>query len=56
MLVRQKCLLSSVSGEAASIQVAGRFTFHDVKEKVLPADPILMLRSGMPSRLRKLTC
>ena len=35
---------------------AAKPTFHDVKEKVLPADPILMLRSRMPSRLRKLTC
>ena len=33
-----------------------RHTFQDVKEKVLPAEPILKLRSRMPGRLRKLVC
>ena len=31
-------------------------TFQDVKEKVLPAEPILMLRCRIPSMLRRLTC
>ena len=31
-------------------------TFQDVNEKVLPADPILILRSRIPSRLHKLIC
>ena len=31
-------------------------TFQAVKEKVLPAEPILMLRGCMPGRLRRLTC
>jgi len=32
------------------------FTFHPVREKVLPADPILMQRSAMPGRLLKDMC
>lgn len=49
-------------GDDLSFSRGGRYvsaemhTFHDVKEKVLPADPILMLRSCIPSRLRILTC
>ena len=42
--------------EAQLLASSGLHTFQDVKEKVLPAEPIRMLRSRMPDRLRKLIC
>ena len=40
----------------ALLASSGLHAFQDVKEKVLPAEPIRMLRSRMPDRLRKLIC
>ena len=44
------------SGHLAVRLKALQPTFQAVKEKVFPAEPILMLRCCMPGRLRRLMC